>query len=351
MKVLLIGDYPPPLGGIAVHLQQLQRSLQALGAQPRVLDIGKGAARRAASEDVLPVRSGGRLLLELARDAARGFTLHLHTSGNNPKAWALIGLVAQVPAPKVVTLHSGLLPAFLGASGLRRLAARTALRGFDRVVAVSQPLRAALVEAGVEEARIEVYPAFCASQVVPGSLPAGFEAIRARRSPLLSVQHHPSKVYGRELIFEATAQLARRFPDVGLAVFGSGTADPSFAAAARAHRVEGLIEDLGELDHGAALAVIGACDAFVRPTTADGDSISVREALTLGTRCVASDVCARPQGTITFRGGDAAHLVEQLTSALLRPALPVQSPDAGPWLLEIYQRLLARPAQLSPARL
>src|SRR5918996_2793495 len=39
--VLLIGDYPPPMGGIAVHVQQLHRGFRRNGLACRVLDIGK----------------------------------------------------------------------------------------------------------------------------------------------------------------------------------------------------------------------------------------------------------------------------------------------------------------------
>lgn len=348
MRVLLIGDYPPPHGGVAVHVEQLHNFFQSRGVESRVLDIGKGGR---PDPGVLPVRSPAKLLVQLAQYVARGFSFHLHTSGNNPKAWALIAAVAQLPAPKVVTLHSGLLPKFLGGSVWRQRFAALALRRFDRVIAVSEMVRDAVVLSGTPSAKVEVYPAFCASQVVPGAAPAGFDAIRARRSPLLAVQHHPSPVYGRDLMFAAVKKLSDRFPDVGLAVFGSGTHDAAFHQAARAHRVEGLIENLGELEHSAALAVIRWSDAFIRPTTADGDSISVREALTLGVPCVASDVCARPLGTSTFRAGDADDLVEQITSVLVRGVHPVQSPDAGPKVLEIHEQIRTRtPAELQPAR-
>lgn len=348
MKVLLIGDYPPPHGGVAVHVEQLHNFFQSRGIESQVLDIGKGGR---LVPSVLPVRSPAKLLAQLARYAARGFTFHLHTSGNNPKAWALVAAVAQLPAPKVVTLHSGLVPKFLAASSWRQRFANLALRRFDRVIAVSEAVRDAVVLCGTSPAKVEVYPAFCASQVVPGAAPAGFDAVRARRSPLLAVQHHPSPVYGRDLMFAALSGLSRRYPDVGLAVFGSGTHDAAFAQAARAHKVERLIENFGELDHSAALAVIRWSDAFIRPTTADGDSISVREALTLGVPCVASDVCARPQGTATFHAGDADDLVEQVTQVLVRGVHPVQSPDAGPKVLELYEQIRTRsPAELQPAR-
>src|SRR5260370_41975385 len=41
-KVLLVGDYPPPNGGVATHVDELFRAVRARGGQCEVLDIGKG---------------------------------------------------------------------------------------------------------------------------------------------------------------------------------------------------------------------------------------------------------------------------------------------------------------------
>src|SRR6185503_11969747 len=51
---------------------------------------------------------------------------------------------------------------------------------------------------------------------------------------------------------------------------------------------------------------------FVRPTFRDGDSISVREAVSLGVPVVASNVGSRPDGVALFEAGDISGLVEQI---------------------------------------
>jgi glycosyltransferase involved in cell wall biosynthesis len=191
----------------------------------------------------------------------------------------------------------------------------------------------------VPASKVQVYPAFCASEVKPGPAPDGFEAARARRAPLLVMAHHPSPVYGRALMFQALARLAERNPRVGLALFGPGTRSAEFLADARAMGVSDFIEDFGELEHDRALGLMKGCDAFVRPTTADGDSISVREALALGVPCVASDVCARPSGTLTFKAGDPRSLSERIEAALASGPAQVAAADAGPVVLALYRGL------------
>lgn len=339
MKVTLVGDYPPPLGGIAVHVKQLHAFLKEAGLRASVLDIGKG---KHEADDVTPVRSWLEYAKHVSALAASDEIVHLHISGNNAKAWAVacsLGATVHLHARRVLTVHSGLMPGFARETQKNALLVRTACRGYQRVIAVSAAVRDALLECGVPEDRVVVHPAFLASQVRPGALPGEFAAIRARRQPLLSFAHHPSKVYGRELMFEALKQLSRRYPEVGLAAFGPGTRTAEFLAAAQGAGVAGLLEDLGELPHEQTVAVMAACDAFVRPTTADGDSISVREALTLGVPCVASDVCARPSGTKTFKAGDADALCEAICAALAAGPMTVPAVDAGPFVLDVYRAI------------
>lgn len=352
MRVLLIGDYPPPHGGVAVHVQQLHRFLRAHGVQARVLDIGKGGR---PDPDILPARSPRHFALRLAQFSAAGWLIHLHTSGNNSKAWAVVAAagVSRWLGPRpVVTIHSGLAPALLQSSGARRALTRLALAPFGRVVAVSQRVRDAIERCGVPGGRIVVQPAFLASLVRPGAAPERFGEIRRRRSPLLAMAHHPSPVYGRDLMFAALKALAARFPDVGLALFGPGLDAIDFVRAARLAGVEGLLEPFGELEHPQALALIRGCDAFVRPTLADGDSISVREALALGVPCVASDAADRPEGVRTFPAGDADALVAAITATVLSPPVPPPQPDAGPVLLSLYRELTGgrAPPRLALAR-
>lgn len=305
-----------------------------------MLDIGKGGR---PVPDVLPVQSLVGFGLRLAGFLSAGWTVHVHTSGNNPKSW-MLAAAASVPAPRaprVITLHSGLLPGFLAASRARRTFARAALAGYARVVAVSEAVREALVGCGVPAEKILVQPAFCASQVKPGPVTAAVELARSRRRPLLAMAHHPSPVYGRMTMFRALRLLANEVPEVGLAVFGPGTRSPEFARDAREARVAAHLEDLGELDHEEALGLLSRCDAFIRPTTHDGDSISVREALTLGVPCVASDVCTRPEGTYLFRAGYAPDLALRIRQALAEGPAHVSSPDAGPVMLGLYAELSA----------
>jgi len=353
MKIALVGDYPPPFGGVSVHVAALERALRARNVDVRVLDIGRGEND---APGVAPARGALRCAAALARAAAERRLLHVHTSGANPKSWllALVASRARLPgSPRpLLTLHSGLLPGYLAGCAERREIARAVCSGFGRVVAVSHELSAALEGCGVPAAQLEVVPAFLLADLAPGAPPARLAALRETRAPLFCAALAPTSTYGEDVLLAAFAAVSEREARAGLVVFGEGSERGPVAALGLRRGALGL----GEIDHAAALGVLAACDVFVRPTRADGDALSVREALSLGRKVVASEVGQRPPGCLLFRVGDAAGLAALMIDAARSPPAPAGRglPDRDPLesLLDLYPSLAAeRPIPSDSARL
>src|SRR5512147_1519799 len=162
MRVALLGNWPPPFGGVAIHVAALARALRAGGHDVAVLDLGTGAHAAAPGHTLRRARGPARLAAALATAAGERRLVHCHTNGANARSW-LVALAAgrarRPGAPRgVLTLHSGSLPAFLRADARRRALARLACAGFGAVVAVNDEIAAALVRAGVE-GPVRVLPA------------------------------------------------------------------------------------------------------------------------------------------------------------------------------------------------
>jgi len=100
---------------------------------------------------------------------------------------------------------------------------------------------------------------------------------------------------------------------------------------------------VGEIPHERCLGLLQEADAVVRSTFADGDAITVREALDLGVPVVASDTDFRPAGVVLFRKGDAADLLEKLTEVLGGPrdrlGRPADASQPGRELWGIYREV------------
>ncbi|GAB4224278.1 MAG: hypothetical protein Kow0062_25750 [Acidobacteriota bacterium] len=76
-------------------------------------------------------------------------------------------------------------------------------------------------------------------------------------------------------------------------------------------------------------AAIAKCDVLVRPTLADGDAVSIREALALGLGVVASDVVQRPPETWTYRVNDGDDLVRKVLLAIRRARCEAGRAEVG----------------------
>src|SRR5450759_1041130 len=307
MKVLLIGPRPPPHGGISVHVSGIQRQLLAAGVTCRVLDTSL-------------IHPGWGFAWAVLRHAFEGWTLHLHTNGHNVKSWLLAlgcGLAGQASGGGILTLHSGMVPRYLEAAPRwrRRLAAFTCSL-YRKVICVSPEIRSALLSLGSEPRRMEVLPAFLSAESPEVAPESELEAWIGLHRPLFSTVLFFRPEYGFDLLVAALARLKCLYPSLGCLVMGSGEQQ---AEAGKRVREAGLQESmrlLGDVNHNACLALMSACDVFVRPTLEDGDSISVREALSLGVPVVASRAGTRPPGAILFRPGDVAEMAAKVELAL-----------------------------------
>lgn len=122
--------------------------------------------------------------------------------------------------------------------------------------------------------------------------------------------------YGFDLLMDAVSRLNRKYPELGCLVIGSGEDRSAAEELIRKCRLGGSVFLAGDLDHQLCLTAISRSTAFVRPTFRDGDSISVREAMSLGVPVVASNVGTRPEGTLLFEVGDLEALISQIERAL-----------------------------------
>ncbi len=331
MKILLIGPYPPPHGGVSVHVSGIHLQLIAAGIPCRVLDTGRD-------------RLGLVFGIVLLRHACQGWTLHLHTNGHNLKSWLVAlgcGLAGLSSGGGILTLHSGMAPAYLHAAPRwGRGLARFVCSLYSRVICVSDGIRDALLSLGLTADRTEIVPACLTTKRPEVSLDPSILAWIGKRQPLLSTTLFFRPEYGFDLLATAVARLRLHYPWVGCLVMGSG--EQRDQAERRIHEA-GLEENvllLGDVNHDTCLALMSVSDVFVRPTLADGDSTSVREALSLGVPVVASRIGSRPAGALLFQPGDAEELLTKVELAMAMPrdgAVPAA--DCMDGLMEIYQQV------------
>jgi glycosyltransferase involved in cell wall biosynthesis len=155
--------------------------------------------------------------------------------------------------------------------------------------------------------------------------------------------------YGFALLVTGLARLSRQYPAFGCLVMGRGEQRAEAEDRVREAGLEENILLLGDVDHDACLALMSACDVFLRPTLEDGDSISVREALSLGVPVVASRVGARPAGAILFQPGCVDDMLAKLELAIaVKKDKPPRAEGCMDRLIEIYRQVDATQGSVCP---
>lgn len=357
VSVAQVGPYPPPFGGVSVHIKRLHERLSEAGVRSAVYS---GAGRRQGNPP--GVHSSRRpwakervLLQTIAR--TKEDVVHCHEGWQ----WCPALLVALARGQKIVmTFHNQeLVTSFLACSLHVRAAAWILCRSRRvRWIAVSDSVKDGLLQLGVPAERVLVLPAFlrpAMPTVGPRGLAREVTEFAAKHKPLLVtygwkywMEDALGDVYGFDLCVRSLASLRKRFPHAGLIMSIPGGGDePDLAAFERdleqlavRHHVLVLKDALED-----SMQLWARADVFLRASRTDGDAVSVREALSLGVPVVASSAAVRPRGVRIFLSGDAASLESAIREVLASGAAgPAASPGSEPSdgfnaLLGVYRDL------------
>lgn len=324
MRVLLLGPYPPPNGGVQTNLVAIRRLLLERGISCQVINLTRF---RQPDHDGIFFPAGALDLLQLLL-RLRFDIVHLHIGGDLSPRLLGLGLVCcALPGVKtVLTFHSGGYPASpAGQASHPRTFRAFVLRSFDRVIAVNEQLRRMFIEQfalPAERVRF-LYPHALPSRVPDVPLPPPTDHFFATHDPVLLSMGWLEPEYDFALQIAALGDVRRRHPRAGLVIFGEGRLQTELQTQIAATSYPGDVHMPGDLSHDTALAAIARCDIFLRTTHYDGDSISVREALHFSTPVIASDNGMRPAGVRLVPARDKAALVAAIDAQLQQPRPPV----------------------------
>ncbi len=331
MRVVLLGPYPPPHGGVQTNLTAIREFLLARGVSCAVINLhrfrsGRGEAVYHPSGALETLR----LLISLRADV-----IHLHIGGDlTPRLLGLCLACCLMPRAKaVLTFHSGGYPSSpAGLSAGPRTLRGFVFRRFDRIIAVNPEIARMFARFGVPDERVRVIaphslPASPSRSEMPERLCRFFEA----HSPVLVSVGLLEPEYDLPRQIEALGSIRRQFPNAGLALIGAGSLEEDLRRRIEAQPCREHVLLCGDVPHRATLAAIAAGDAFLRTTLYDGDSVSVREALHLGTPVIATNNGMRPAGVHLIPASDPAALCRAVEKCLKSPrgvrAAPADPPD------------------------
>lgn len=125
-------------------------------------------------------------------------------------------------------------------------------------------------------------------------------------------------LYGIDQTIEMIKNLKEIYPNIGLVVVLGSLGDEQYYQVLMKRIQTYVLHDAIFIMHGQKelWPLLKYATIFVRPTLSDGCSVSIAEALYLGTRTVASDVCKRPTGTVLYKAGDIIDFTEKIKQVL-----------------------------------
>ncbi len=349
-KILLVGPYPPPFGGISVQILRLQKSLQRRGFHCQVLNIGEYR-----SEDIpgaISIKSHIGYIWNLFNFANQGYIIHIVTSGHNFKSWlsalacSMAGLINRKRS--VITVGSGLLPKYIASSrGLEKNIIRLTLKLAGVVICRNDDSKEALILYGAPKKHTVIIAGFLGVNPAEiGDIPGDIQKFIDQHHPVIGAHAILDPEYGLQVLLDAFSVLVEDFPSLGMILIGLKESDAEQFSGYQ--RLRQQIFATGFLEHSTSLAVMRSLRVFVRATLFDGDSNSVREALSLDVPVVASNTDFRPPGVILFTVGNSEDLVRQVKQVLNQLPINTTSTVVGPLdessanfnkILEIYNHL------------
>lgn len=274
MKILMFGSLPPRIGGVSSSVKNTMNALKSKSIDTSII-----------------LNFGGIKPLFRRYDIA-----HIHYV----KSWKIflaLGLGKIVAKKNIFTLHGN---RFLGddsKTGLLKLY-RINAKLTDGIIFLNQSAK-------------DRYSHLCSKSIILGSIFAeGISQnqiskknyIKRKKNKIYLLLYAFGKVignnksiYGVEFVLENLSFLDDRYVLVFVDIKGAYRDETNEISGDK------LIYIDHEVDF---LSLLSEIDIYLRPTTTDGASVALQEALLLGKDVLASDVVERPKEVIVYKTGD-----------------------------------------------
>ncbi len=348
MRIVQLGPLPPPHGGVSTNLKAIHSLLINRGHSADIIAITSSSQTENVANAHEP-RSAFqllRLLLTLDFDI-----VHFHVGGDFSLRLAFLMLLCDIlPGKKsVVTFHSGGY-AREGVKFAEPISIRgIAFRSVDFLIGVNSQMLEMFRAYGVPEDKMSLILPFSLRQPDPNvEVPQKLlDFANANRPFLLSVGGLEPE-YAHGFMIDAMETVLHNLPAAGLMIVGAGSLEKELREQIASKECSERILLVNDVEHDVVLHLIEKSDILLRLTQYDGDAISVREALFLGTPVIATDTGMRPKSVSLVASPPTAEEVFQTIADVFEKGRPVDAEQIVDGIqnieavLAVYEKLLAK---------
>ena len=350
MRVLQLGPYPPPYGGVQVNLAAIREYLERQGDWCGAINLTRH--RKPEEGGVYYPKSALWTLWLLFH--LRFDVVHLHVGGRLTPRLTAVGFVLSIlpRAKTVLTFHSGGYPS----SGEGRAIHHGSFpafvfRRFDRVIGVnSEIVKMFRDRFGVAPERLRLIAPHSLATVPNVEYPERLERFVESHRPLLTTVGGLEPEYDLPLQIDALGRILDRHPQAGMFIAGGGSLEGELRQLIASKPYADRILLWGDLPHPLTLRLMRDSAIVLRTTLYDGDSIAVHEALGLGTPVVATSNGMRPPGVRLIGMRDADGLCAAIEAILENP--PARKPEIAASdeniraVYDLYRELLSSTSRI-----
>lgn len=328
----ILGCYPPPYGGVAVHIKRLMPLLEERKISYRVYNA---VSNIEINNKIISVSRFRRRWMLSYLFTAKENTIYI-TSDRLP-AWIIGALLSHLRKKRVlIRLRNAAFINWVNKKGLRRFLCKQIFKNIDSVICVNQALEHSVKKLGIPPERIRYSPGFLpptSDEYNLDAFPLKLYNFISSHKPILSTNgkiawHNECDLYGFDHILELSKRLVPIFPKLGVIIhiIKTNTKEDS-----RINELKAIANNFNIGSHiyfhaepGPFVPFLTSSDIFLRPTNTDGDSNSIRESLYLGVPVIASDCVARPNNINLFKCRDIDDF-ERVTKEVLSRIDKIQS--------------------------
>jgi len=340
MKIDIIGSYPPPYGGVSIHIKRLSDNLYKVGIKHTIYDTAallNTNMLQNKGDNIIPISSSIkwslRYLLHNSSDI-----LHLN-AGSSWKLRLFTCLIGLIHRKKIIiTINGNDITWPYAISCLRKpdpsFIARIitklviySLKHASFIICVNPDIRELVLSLGIKQNHTAVIPGFIPPLVKDkdiAQIPQNIWEFMEDHTPIIvanafkTVFYNGQDLYGIDLCVDLCSKLKDIYPRLGFVFCISEIGDYDYF-----HKIEQIIEEKNLKEHFLFVTgnyqfypILMKSQLFIRPTNTDGDALSLREALYFKVPSLASDVVSRPEGTILFKNRDINDLTQKVEGIL-----------------------------------
>lgn len=358
-SVDILSVYPPPIGGISIHIKRFVHILEKKNCLYHVYDIF--SKEKDHLPNVTRIRYPYLWYLKYLL-FSRQKIIHAHITGII--LLYVYSLLTLKKSKLIITIHSISIPNYIRKTSVFQKRIITWIINHTyKFITVNNEFRESLLTSlkpyGLNPDVIQTISPFLPPVVTDDD----YNMMDSRVMPFINTHtpvisanafmlhlHDGKQLYGIDMCVELCSRLKAQYPKIGIVVC------VSVVNQATSEIYTQLMKRISELDISENMLILtggndfppilSLSDVFVRPTNTDGDALSIREAISFGIPTIASDIVKRPDGCLTFKTRDLDDFENIVLRAIenhseiSQKLKQMKTTDESP-LLSLYETILS----------